>query len=257
MNKIFITLMLLACTTMVHAIGLDNLQVRELSKMAVSQYVGGTSSTLMTILYSGSSTQAAVAVDGTSFLTYTPIGTAGITAALATYSTLGSLCDYVNAQSGYKCVLTGGMRSDNSNLLLTTVASAATDAKANGGYSIGVSTGGAGATVAYVVRLGITPMTDKRVVLKSCNVMNAGTGTVLVYGELMKYASGSDHVVRNDSTQVVNMPTVAATPTTVGASSPVSNWLEFEPNQHVVISAGNVATTQVAADYVQCFWDEK
>jgi hypothetical protein len=256
MNKIFITLMLLVSGTSVYAMGLDDIQAENMNKTAVSDYATGTTSTLMNIKYTGSSTQAAVAVDGTSFLTYTPIGTAGLTAAIATYSTLGKLCDYINAQLGYVCTLTGGKRDDTSNLLITTAVSSATDAKVNGGYSIGVASGTAGATSSYVVRLGITPATDTRVVLKYCTSTNAGTGTLLVYGKLRKFTSGSDHVVRDDTTQVVSLPSVAATPLTSG-NIYSGNWIEFANNVHVVISAGNATTAQVAADSIQCFWDEK
>ena len=238
------------------ALSFEEAQMAEVSKIPTSEIRAYNTGTLMKVTYVGAATEAVVAVDGTSFLTYAPTGVADLSLPIATYSTMGKLCDYIEALANYTCALTGGKRDDNSNLMLTTAASSSTDAKAAGGYSVLIGTGTAGATSAYINRLGIKPAKGKSVVLKYCVSTNAGTGTLLVYGKLMKFLSAQDGVTRNDTTLVTSLATANATALTSG-NIYGGNWMQFAPDEHVVVSAGNVATAQIAGDAVQCFWDEK
>ena len=240
-----------------YAASLQDLQVQDLAKIPVSKYVAYNGATSLDITYTGASTQCAVAFDGYTFTTAVPIGTTDLSVSLAAaaYDTMGELCDYINAQTNYKCKLIGAKRDDASLLLANVSAAVATDAKANGGYNIGFSTGGV-STIQYINRLGIVPMDGHKVVLKYCTGQNDGTGTVKIYGKLAKYASATDGVVRNDTTLVWNQADVDDTAIIVG-NQYNGNWMEFAKDEHVVISLGNATTQQTATSSVSCFWDEK
>jgi len=61
-------------------------------------------------------------------------------------------------------------------------------------------------------------------------------------------------VVRDDTTLVWSEPTANAAALTADWSitGGVGGGMEFAKDAHVVVSAGNVATIQVAADYLRC-----
>lgn len=241
------------------ALGPDEALVREYSKKSVSGYVLPGNATLIKITYVGSSTQAAVNIAADAFTTQAPIGTEDLSYDLsnASYDTLGEFCDAVQAEDDYNCALTGGKRDDDSSLLIDVTAATTTDAKAAGGYSVEIDTAGAvSADNTYINRLGITPESGKKVVLKYCNVQSDAIGTLKIYGKLSKFASASDGVTRNDTTLVASMATADDTSETDG-NIYGGNWLEFAKDEHVVISVGNVATAQTATSFIECFWDEK
>lgn len=247
---------------------LDGYNFRNAAKIGVSKISAYNESNVLTITYTGTSTQAVIGITATAITAAAPIGTAdtsfGTTGSYditaAAYDTLGELCDAINLTASYKCVLNGGKRDDASVIMQLVTASASTDAKSAGGYSAKFSTGTATATNTdpYIVRVGITPLKDRSVVLKKCIVTNAGTGTLLVYGKLRKYAlSASDGITRNDTTLVWTEATANGVALTETWEGSFGGGLEFDRDAHVVISAGNVATTQIAADNVKCYWDEK
>jgi hypothetical protein len=221
------------------------------------QYFGSKSESIVTITATAMSFFAAASVPDTT------IGTAGVVTFASTpgCSTLGGLCDYINglraAGTGkYVCKLTGGKRDDLPILLADqTAATGVKNMGAAGGASFqfeGPSTLGTGS--AFIVRQGFTPPTDKRVLLRKCVVKGAGTGTLLVYGKRRRYEGVNDGVTRNDSTQVWSEPTADATALTEDWSLNGANGggIEFGKNEHVVVSVGNVATQQIAADFVSC-----
>lgn len=234
-------------------------QIRELSKKAMSAYILPGNATLLKIGYIGSSTQAAVNISADAFTTQAPLGTADLSfdMSAAAYDTLGELCDAIDADADYTCELTGGKRSDDSSLLIDVTASASTDAKASGGYSIEIDTGGSvSVDNTYVNRIGITPEAGKRVVLKYCNVQTDGVGSVNIYGKLARYEGSVDGVTRNDSTLVYSKATADDTEASHGNIYGVP-WMEFAVGEHVVIDAGLAGTAQTATSHIQCFWDEK
>lgn len=248
------------------ALGIDEVMLREMNAKAVAEQVDYNDGSLINITYVGSSTEAAIAVNATYLYSYTPIGTLDsnfgtsgtydLTA--AAYNTLGEVCDAIDDLADYTCKLTGGKRDDSSGLLKNITSSASTDAKASGGYSVLIDTGGAVATDPYIMRIGITPSSGKRVVLKHCTVQSDGVGTIKVYGKLAKY-DGDSSITRNDTTLVWSEPIADDTAESIPNSSVIGGdrWLEFGKDEHVVISAGNSSTAQTSTSYLRCAWDEK
>lgn len=260
-RNIVLTLVLAFLPLTVNAANLQDLQVRELSKVAMAKYKTYATASYMNIAYTGASTEAVIVINGTNFITYTPRGTTDLSYAEATYTTLGTLCDVINTNTYYTCTLTGGKRDDSVFGLLAVAVGADADAKANGGYDmlIGSATevnGQVVATTSNKVRVGITPMSGKGVILKYCVGTGAGVGTFNVYGELAKYYNLSDGVTRNDTTLVSSQVTANATEKTVG-NIYGGYWMEFAKDQHVVVSVDGAPTVQVAGDQLQCFWDER
>jgi len=261
MKKIILTSFAIAMSAMcASAASLENLMVKDYSKKPTSAYQIAVSAPLMTLWYVGSSTGAVVDIKGDTFKTEVPFGTADLSLnlAAAAYDTLGELCDYIDADSDYECQLTGGKRDDDSSFLID-VNSAADgsgegEIKVNAGYSIIQDTTTAGAT--YINRVGITPESGRRVVLKFCEVQTDAIGTLKVYGKLSKFTGSSDGVTRNDTTQVFSAATADDTAETDG-NLYNGYWLEFGQDEHVVISAGNASTAQTTTSFISCYWDEK
>jgi len=243
------------------ALSADDIIIREYNAKATAEQVDYNDGTLINIVYVGASTEAAVAVASGSLNTYTPIGTVDLNYNLAAtaYDTLGELCDAIEAEDDYTCDMTGGKRDDSSLLLDFVTAATATDAKASGGYSITIDTGGITETDPYIMRIGITPSSGKRVVLKHCTVQNDAVGTLLVYGKLAKFQGSTDGVTRNDTTLLWSEPTANDTVENAPNSTITGSdiWMEFAKDEHVVISAGNIAEPQTATSYLRCQWDEK
>lgn len=240
------------------AASLQDLQVKDLDKIAVSEKKVISDETLMTIGYVGASTEAAVVINSPTVGTEAPIGTADLSYnwTAAAYDTLGELCDAIDAEADYTCKLTGGKRDDASTLLGTVAASSSTDAKAAGGYGVLISGVPTSKTDPYIMTLGITPSTGKRVVLKYCigniNVIDA----IKVYGKLAKFEGANDGVTRNDTTEVYSAITADDTDKTIGNVYGVP-WLEFAKDAHVVIRSSDADNAQAAANYIECSWDEK
>ncbi len=243
----------------VAALSSESAIIAQYNKKASAEHVDYNDASLIKVTYVGSAAQAVVGVTATAFTTEAPLGTADLTIDIsaAAYDTLGELCDYLQAQDDYNCSLTGGKRNDSSGLLKNVTAAAATDAKAVGGYAVLIDTGGAVATDPDIMRVGITPASGKRVVLKGCRVQNDGVGSLTVYGKLAKYHSVSDGVTRNDTTLLWTEPTADDTAESVPSSLIEGGWLEFAADEHVVVSAGNAAITQTSTSFLECFWDEK
>ena len=240
------------------ALSLEQAQLADSNKTANGDYRTYATGTLFNIFYVGAATGAVVASDGTNFLTYAPYGTADLSLAAATYTTLGALCDKINAATDYVCYLTGGKRDDLVTKIAYTAAALGTDAKVAGGYNLLIGSGTAGTgSISEFNRIGITPAKNRRVVLKWCEGKVAGAANLNIYGKLMKFDGASD-MTRNDTTLVAAPVMATGTDTVWGNIYGQGNWIEFAPNEHVVISAAPAATqVQVAGDYVQCFWDEK
>lgn len=262
MKKLLTALLLVIATAPAFAISSDDLLVREYSKKSNAEFRDYNDATLLNITYTGSSTECIVGITLDSLTTATPYGTADLTIDMsaAAYDTLGEVCDYLNAQDGYSCALNGGKRNDDSSITTNITATVVTtDAKASGGYYlVDIDSGSAvsDGSVAYINRIGVTPESGKRVVLKYCNVTNDGTGSLNVYGKLAKYASVSDGVTRNDTTLVSSIADVDDTAKIVG-NIYGGYWIEFAKDEHVVISAGNASVAQTATSSLECFWDEK
>ena len=263
MNKLILSVLSLMALALApvssFAASLNDLQVQALDKVSASEYVLPGNATLVKITYVGVATQAAVGITNSAFVTQAPIGTSDLSIDLsaAAYDTLGEFCDAVNADDNYNCVLTGGKRDDSSLLLNDVTLAAGTDAKAAGGYSVTIDTGGAVHVAGtYINRLGITPAAGKRVVLKYCDVQSDAVGTLKVYGKLRKYVSTEDGVTRGDVTLVASMATADDT-AEVDGNVYGGEWMEFAKDAHVVVSVGNVATAQTATSYISCFWEEK
>lgn len=259
MRKMIMGFFLAALTAgNVFALSSESALIDQYTKKATAELVDYNDGTLMNVYYVGSGTQAAVEVASGSLTTYVPIGTQDLSYDLAqtAYDTLGELCDALEAEDDYECDLTGGKRDDSSLLLDFVTAATTTDAKTAGGYSITIDTAGVTETDPYIMRVGITPRSGKRVVLKGCRVQTDGTGTLVIYGKLAKY-TGVDSPTRNDTTQVWSEPTANDTAESVPSSVIEGGWLEFGDDEHVVISAGNSTTAQTATSFLECYWDEK
>jgi len=241
------------------AFSADDATMREFGQTANSEYVLPANATLIKMTYVGASTQAVLTITNDAFATAAPIGTADLSFDMgaAAYNTLGELCDAVDGDADYTCVLTGGKRDDSSRLLVDVAGSATVGlVSASGGYEVKTDTGG----LVYVAgtninRIGITPEAGKRVVLKYCNAQTDGVGAVTVYGKLAKF-NVSDGVTRNDSTLLYSKATANDT-AAVHGNSYDGKWMEFAPNEHVVINASLLDTLQTSTSFLQCFWNEK
>jgi hypothetical protein len=268
MKKILNTLFVIALMLVARpafAVSLQDLQVRELSKIAVAAYNDYNDATLMKITYSGAEATAVVNIGSGTLSIDAPIGTVLVSSAAvdfydnAAMNTLGELCDYIDAQTGLACSLTGGKRNDAANLSYSPVQGQSI--KAAAGYEVLIGTGGIYSDLlAEMNRVGITPQDGKRVLLKYCNVTNDGTGVLEIFGKLMKFTGLADGVTRNDTTNIVSFATANDT-VEVDGNIYGGYWLEFAKDEHVVISAGTTAgtggTTQTATSSLECFWDEK
>lgn len=260
-NKLFLSFLMLAFVgSYAHALGSEELIVRTLNSKAVSAYQVPSESHLMNVYYVGSASQAVLTISGDTLTTAAPIGTADLSIDLsaAAYDTMGELCDSIEAEDDYECKLTGGKRDDDSSLLIDVAGSASVGVvSATGGYDVKHDTGGVSGSTTWINRLGITPESGRRVVLKYCVAENDGVGSFKVYGKLNKYASATDGVTRDDTTLVMSKVTADDTAVTVG-NIYSGNWMEFAKDEHVVISVGNGSTTQAdTTSHVNCFWDEK
>lgn len=264
--KTMLVLALLSVANNASAISLADLQIKDLDKIAVSEYVDNNDGSLMNVKYDGTTATAVMYVSSGMLNIDVPSGTAlvsSISLNAAAYNTLGELVDFLNTKTDITAVLKGGKRDDLSVLLANEASGyTARDIKAAGGYSMLIGTGAVGGadTSPQMMRIGITPQTDRRVVLKYCNVTNDGTGVLAIYGKLAKYAGASDGVTRDDTTSVASMTTADDTAETDG--NIYSNyWLEFDKNAHVVVVAGTVlgtgGTAQTSTSSLECYWDEK
>lgn len=172
-----------------------------------------------TLFYVGTATEAVVSVTQTALTFYAPagtvdtsIGTAGVlTLTTAQNSTIGGLCDAINATTNYDCIMRDARRSDNSTLLQDqTFAVNKTDLnlKGPGGYAVAFDTGGVtntASSTAPFLSLGITPIEGKRIVLKSCKlnvISGSGYPKLTVSGVLRREENINDGLVRNDSSLV-------------------------------------------------------
>lgn len=252
-----ITLMPSLCS----AISLQDLQVKELDKVMVAEFNDYNDATLMKVKYTGDETTAVINFSSGTLSIDAPVGTAILSSATIDYSnaavdTLGELCDYINAQTDIECSLVGGKRNDSSGLLWNPLNGQ--NIADSDGYSVAIGTGGyqTDEKYAYVNRVGITPQSGRRVLLKYCVATTDGTGDLRVYGKLRKYETSSDGVTRDDTTEVLRIASVDDTEKTFG-NIYSGYWLEFGKDEHVVISAGNASTAQTSTSSMQCFWDEK
>lgn len=266
--KTMLVLALLSVAGNAFAISLADLQVKELDKISIAEYVDSNDGSLLNVKYGGTTATAVMYVSSGMLNIDVPSGTAlvsSISLNAAAYNTLGELVDFLNTKTDITAILTGGKRDDLS-VLLANEASAYTarDIKAAGGYSILIGTGSvvAADTAPQVMRIGITPQTGRRVALKYCDVGTDGTGVLAIYGKQRKYEGVSDGVVRDDTTLVGSMATADDTAETDGNIYGDYSW-EFAKDAHVVISAGTTlgtggtAQSSDATTKLFCFWDEK
>ncbi len=266
-NKTFLSFLMLALfASNAAALGSEELLVKALNAKQTAASVDYNDSTLINLDYVGAEASALVYVSSGVFSIDAPSGTAYISTIninATAYDTLGELCDYINTTADVVCTMTGGKRDDLSVLMYDTAAleASGSDIAAAGGYSVLVGTGAVVAddTTAYTNRIGITPATDKRVLLKYCRVGNDGTGDLRVYGKLAKYEGSTDGITRDDTTLVWLEVDANDTTETVPDFTIEDGWLLFAKNAHVVIASGNASTAQSSdsTTRLQCVWEEK
>lgn len=267
---LFLGLSVLA--TPARAINLDEAWMKMLDAIGSADYSYSNLNECLNLKYVGSSTQAVVAITPTAITAYEPFnvlstefGTASgaYTIGSGSYATMGALCDAIDALASYKCQLRGCKRSDNSNLLRDMAASnGGLDLQLASGFTALFDTGdNTGDTYAgadtYNERIGITPATGRRVLLKACSVNANVAGTLNVYGQLRKFENANDGVTRDDTTLAWSEPT--ADDTTLSRTWSINGvgGLEFGKGQHVVISGGNGTGVQAAANFITCQWEER
>lgn len=244
----------------------SSLNTEELNRRSYAKIVTYDTEVAMNITYVGSSTQAVVYVGTGAFITYVPgpAATQDLSYDLsnASYDTMGELCDAIDDDSDYECSLSDAKRDDSSLLLQQKTLSNDHNAKASGGFDVKIDSGGVQAEFvdgsAYIMRLGITPATGNRVILKYCIGNFSGTtDTLRVWGKLAKYANSSDGVTRNDTTLVYKDATAEDTDKTVGNIYGVP-FIEFAKDEHVVIGSYDNDTAQSGStNQLSCVWDEK
>lgn len=254
----------------VEARSLEDLQVAELDKInaAARRVIGNMGA--MRMFYVGSATAAVLGIENLRVIAYAPqfvadsnFGTDGVyQISDAAFDTFGELCDAVDALTDYECELTDGKRDQNSNQLRDQVATDGTnDLKATGGFDIQQDTGGsydATDVGVFKIQLGITPNVGRRVLLKECTANINVIDTFKVYGKERKKEGASDGVTRDDTTNVWNAITADDTDLTTTFSVNGLGGLEFGKDEHVVITGGDGGTgLQVAANFLECKWEEK
>ena len=170
----------------------------EASRLAARSYwyqVSANSSPALSLYYVGTATESLVYISSTLITAFAPIGTAdtGFGTALgsydlsaAAYDTFGELCDAIDGLANYGCRLLGAKRDDNTNRLRDQAATSGTnDLKAAGGFDVKFDTApvaGGGTPEAFDLRVGVTPESGKRVVMKKCEWNANGANTALIYG---------------------------------------------------------------------------
>ena len=252
------------------AISLQDLQVKDLDKIAVGDHVDYNDGTLINVKYGGSQATAIMYVSTGMLTIEAPDATAivsSISLNAAAYDTLGELADYLNTVTDITATLTGGKR-DDASVLMANVAAASNPTRhniaASGGYSVLIGTGAIvpADTNPQMLRIGITPQSGRRVALRYCAVGNDGTGVLAIYGKLRKYEGVSDGVSRDDTTLVTSYATADDTAETDG-NIYGDYAFEFAKDAHVVISAGTTlgtggtAQSTDATTQLDCYWDEK
>lgn len=272
--KKFLSLLTFAAVTALAAVPAraDNLQDAQtafLRELNVSKVVLGGANTGSGLILKhttvAGSTGAYVTISAYTMTFYSPFGTAdtnmGTSGAVTFASTLGSntmggLCDYINAKSGWSCTLTGFKRDDaTGNMTTQTATDGTNNLEAAGGLDVKIS-------AATGIRLGIVPKdTGKRVILKQCQVYMDGAAKVYVYGADAKTNGSSDQfgTTVNDSTLVFQQNTASVTLLYAPSQYNVDSWQGFAPGAHVVVSAGVLgsANAQTTAHYLQCQWSER
>ena len=268
----------LAMPLAAHAISLSDLQVQRLAQIQVGDKKAGKEGEAMRIWYVGTATEAVVTITTTVITAYAPAGTAdstnfgvaggSYTIFSAAYDTMGELCDAIDGLTYYGCELLGARRDDDSNILKNQVAASGTrDLKVTtpvsgtigGGARIlldsAVDTDAAGTV--YVNRVGIRPASGKRVILKTLTCNASTIGTLNISGKLQKYEGAGDGVTRDDTTIVWSAITADDTDLTIPGTVTDAGFLSFAKDAHVVISAGNGTTDQVAANFCNAQWSEE
>lgn len=241
------------------------MQVKELDKIQTAKFVAYNNSLAMNLYYVGSATECVISVAQTGCTSYAPAGTAdtgfgtsGVYHLDATANdTFGEFCDLVEALDDYECTLKGAKRNDDIALMRDqTAASGTDDLKSAGGFSIKLDTAGTAASDPYEIRIGITPQSGRRVVLKKVVENSAGTNNVQIWGKLRKYEGVNDGVTRNDTTSIWSEGTANNTDKTLLSGD--MDIIEFAKDEHVVIGAGNGGTdSQAAANDLEVYWSEK
>ena len=247
------------------------------------------------LYYVGTSTEALVTINTASWTFYAPAGTIdtsiGASGVLTTasYGTMGTMCDAINASTNYRCVLTGAIRSDTPQTTISqqTATSGTCSLKSAGGCQLTNYSN-------TFIRYGILPQNGKRVVLTHVEVVSsASSDQVNVWGELRKWGGMTDNLGNTlVTTQNVWTQTTGGTSLVyIPARGQYQDfpWLDFKPNLTMSISAsgvpsspgnsytgnsfgviGNVydgsvtvglgqvsGTIQTSSQYLKVFWTEK
>ena len=223
------------------AVNLGDAQLADSDQTAFSAIVlgGAGGSDLAHLYYVGTGTEALVTIAATHMdffqpaaVTDTTIGASGVITYASTLgaNTMGSLCDYINASATkYRCQLTGALRGDAPSILKTQTETTGTCSLA--------AAGGCKLTnnAADIIRVGIIPSVDHRVVLKQviayglCTTDNIG-----VYGILRPWSSGFDNLgqaVTADTNPWAKVTGAASTVVYQPSQYTIAPWLEFANNK--------------------------
>lgn len=255
----------------VRAENLRDLQVKALNAVYMSEYRASNNPEAMLLTYVGSSTEAVLSIEHLRIVGYAPFnvpdanfGTAGVyDITAAAYDTMGELCDAIDDLSDYKCSLLDAKRDDDTQKLRDQVETSGTnDLKASGGFRVKEDTGASydvSDTNVFANRIGITPLTGRRVLLKECKYFNLGGDNFKVFGKLRKWEGSDDGVTRDDTTVVWNQGATSQTLLTVTfTDANGSGGLQFAVDEHVVIGNDtDAATAQAATNSVLCRWIEE
>ena len=256
----------------VAALSYEDAAMKIADALLAAERVASNDTKCLNLDYVGSSTEAVVTITKTDLIGYAPEGTKdanfGLSASTyvlnsAAYDTMGEVCDAVDGLTDYECTLLGCKRDDNSNLLRDqTAASGTNDLAASGGFDVKMDTGSAQVlTDVNQISIGITPLSGRRVLLKQSVANISVIGTMNVYGKLRKYENANDGVTRDDTTLVWSGITANDTDLTTTWSITGQGGLEFAKDAHVVVRGATpltlVADAQVAANFLQLYWEER
>lgn len=260
----------------------EDSRVRLDSSRAFWYEVRANSTTMMNLYYVGSATQATVTVDANSIDAFAPFATAdtgfgtsgSYDTTAAAYDTLGELCDAIDALADYGCELIGAKRDDDSIKLRDRAGAVGDNLKTAGGFDVKSDTGpvvvGAGTPAdTNLLSIGLTPASDKHIVLRKCEVNGNVIADWRVYGKSALHSVNSrpnqrKNIVVDDTTEAWREITADDTAesydfTSASSVSAADGW-HFAKGAHVVVRLGEGAlgtSTQVAANFVRCLIEER
>jgi len=272
---------LLGLPSFLIAASLEDLNVAKQDEMDWSIMVKSSDSLAINLSYVGGSSEAYVTINNEHIRAFAPFNVADTTfgEANSSYSfvnagasastgtkSVGDMCAVINGLDNYNCSLLGAKYNDSPLYLRNQAAAIDVDnLRADGGFDVKFDTAGTdqGLSVTFWERLGKTPASGKRIILKECKARIAGgsyVSQISVFGKTREY-EGKSAPVRDTRTLAwgpLDMSSGVFSSSAAIFSVSGIGGLQFAKDVSVVIegiSKGAVAgssTTQTVDDLLWC-----